>query len=367
MTIDSALNLGLPAAPLTQSTELAGELQIVYNALRILQQVLDDAGITGGTTLPSSVIDVAHGGTAANTLTGILKGAGTAAITGISSSTAGHLLKCTGANTYAFQAPAGAGTGDVVGPASAVAGSIVVYDGVTGKLIKDSGARLCFDNLVLPKTSGYGIQVDTTTPTFGWRDIIGAIETRPAAGGGAASLPDFVVYRGSIYQYRFGTTAPNNHLHEAFLGFHIPHDYVPSSDLFIHVHWSQIVVDTGGTAAVPGVAKWYFDISYADGHGTAGGAADPFVAPITVSITQQGSTTQYGHLIAEVQFSNNGGTGGLFDSASIQVDGLFLVRVYRDPTDVADTLNQDTFVHSVDIHYQSTNVATKQKAPNFYT
>ena len=140
MTIDSALNLGMPATPLTQNQEIAGELQIIYNAIRILQQVLDDAGITGGGTVPSSVIDVAHGGTGAATLTGILKGAGTAAVVGISSSTAGHLLKCTGANTYAFQAPAGAGTGDVVGPASVTAdGNIAVYNATTGKLIKDGG------------------------------------------------------------------------------------------------------------------------------------------------------------------------------------------------------------------------------------
>jgi hypothetical protein len=222
-------------------------------------------------------------------------------------------------------------------------------------------------NLVLPKTSGYGIKVDTSTETFGWRDLLGAIQTRPSAGGGASAVPDYVAYRGNIYGWRFGTTAPNNHNHEAFIEFHMPHDYVPGSDLYIHTHWSQTTVDTGGTAGVPGVAKWYFDISYADGHGTAGGAADPFISPITVSVTQQGSTTQYGHMIAEVQFTNNGGTGGLIDSNTISVDGLILVRVYRDPTDVADTLNQDTFLHFVDVHYQSTNIATKNKAPNFYS
>jgi hypothetical protein len=186
-------------------------------------------------------------------------------------------------------------------------------------------------------------------------------------GGGAGANPDYVVYRGGLYGYRFGTAAPNNHLHEAFIEYHIPHDYVPGSDLYLHVHWSQTTVDTGGTAGVPGVAKWYFEVSYADGHGTPGGAADPFIAPITVSVTQQGSTTQYGHMIAEVQFTNNGGTGGLIDSNTIAVDGLILVRVYRDPGDAADTLNQDTFVHFVDVHYQSTNMATKNKAPNFYS
>lgn len=223
----------------------------------------------------------------------------------------------------------------------------------TSDLTKVSG------NLVMPKTSGYGIQVDTSSPSFGWRDLLGQIQTR----GVGASDPDWVAYRGNVYQYQF----KNAHLHEAWLNFHIPHDYVPGSDLYVHVHWSEITVDTGGTAGVPGNAKWYFDISYADGHGTAGGSADPFIAPITVSVVQQGSTTQYGHMIAEVQFTNNGGTGGLIDSNTIQVDGLVLVRIYRDPADVADTLNQDPFVHMVNLHYQSNNMATKNKAPNFYS
>jgi hypothetical protein len=213
-------------------------------------------------------------------------------------------------------------------------------------------------NLNLSGTSGTGIKVDLTTPTFGWRDILGQIQTK----GVGASDPDWVVYRGSVYQYKFAA----GHLHEAWVNYHVPHDYVPGSDLYIHVHWSENVVDTGGTAGAPGNVKWYFDITYADGHGTAGGAADPFVAPITVSVVQQASTTRYGHMIAEVQFTNNGGTGGLLNSNTIQVDGLFLVRIYRDPADVADTLNQEPFVHMLDLHYQSHNLATKNKSPNFY-
>jgi len=220
--------------------------------------------------------------------------------------------------------------------------------------------------LILPKTSGYGIKVDNVTPTFGWRDITGDINTRPAAGGGAAAIPDFVAYRGNIYQYRFGTTAPNNHLHEIFLDFHMPHDYAPGTDLFIHVHWSQIVVDTGGAAGVPGVAKWYFDMSYSKGHGTPGGAADAFNAPLTTSITQQGSTTQYGHMIAEVAITSTAGDSTHIANTRIAPDGILKIRLYRDPADVADTLDQDTFVHFTDLHYQSTNIATKQKAPDFY-
>ncbi len=250
--------------------------------------------------------------------------------------------------------------------------STPIYESYTTGLLCHSGDKKVFGdtyqhgNLNLRSRSGLKVLTPAGAASHGWRDLLGTITIKGTGGGGVAANPDYVVYRGGLYTYRFGTIAPNNHLHEAFIEYHIPHDYVPGTDLYLHVHWSQTTVDTGGTAGVPGVAKWYFEVSYADGHGTPGGAADPFVAPITVSVTQQGSTTQYGHMIAEVQFTNNGGTGGLLNSNTIQVDGLVLVRVYRDPGDVADTLNQDTFVHFVDIHYQSNGMATLNKAPNFY-
>ena len=215
---------------------------------------------------------------------------------------------------------------------------------------------------VVSKAVSTGIKVDPAAPTFGWADMLGDINVK---GTGAAN-PAWNLYRGSIYQYQFNSANVN----EVWVNFHIPHDWVPGTDLYCHVHWSQNVVDTGGPAGVPGVAKWYFDATYADGYGTAGGAGDPFIAPITVSVTQQGSTTQYAHMIAEVQCGTSGGAGGtMLDTSSIQVDGLILLRLYRNKTDVADTLDQSPFAHMVDLHYQSNGIrGTKQRnGPNFYT
>jgi hypothetical protein len=215
-------------------------------------------------------------------------------------------------------------------------------------------------DLIMPKTSGKGIKVDNTTPTFGWRDIIGQLNDRTAG----ASGPVWSTYRGNINAWKFPTASGSKNM---YIDFHMPHDYVPGSDIYIHIHWSQNVVDTGGAAAAPGNVKWYFDVTYADGHGTPGGAADPFIAEINTNVVQQGSTTQYGHMIAEVQLSAASPSASQLDSDTLQVDGLLLVRVHRDSNDAADTLDQSPFIHFIDIHYQSTNMATKQKAPDFYT
>jgi len=211
-------------------------------------------------------------------------------------------------------------------------------------------------SIILPKESGSGIQIGPYPATYGWRDLLGPIDVKTVG----ATEPIWALYRGSIYAYTFDTATA-----ECFLTFHIPHDWVPGvvgagRSAYIHMHWSTNVVATGNI-------EWNFDISYADGHGVAGGAADPFIAPITVKVVQQASTTQYGHMIAEVEFANDGGTGGKLDYNTIVVDGLLLVRAYRIKGNAADTLNQVPFGHTCDIHYQSTNLGTKQKEPDFYT
>jgi hypothetical protein len=210
------------------------------------------------------------------------------------------------------------------------------------------------DNITVPKTSGKGIRVDTASPTFPWHDIIGELKIKSPG----ASDPALVTYRGNIQQYQFSNAVTN----EVFLEYHIPHDYLPGSDIHIHTHWSQITVDTGGPAGAPGTVKWSFDVSYAKGHNQA-----PFSAPITATVTQQASSTQYQHMLPEVQLSAASPSGSQLDTDDIEPDGVILVRAWRDPTDGSDTLDQAPFLHFIDVHYQSTNIGTKQKAPNFYS
>lgn len=209
------------------------------------------------------------------------------------------------------------------------------------------------NNIVISKILGNGIKVDTTTPTFGWRDLIGDIHVHAIS----ANDPTFSVYRGNVKQFSFSNAIMN----EVYINFHMPHDYVPGSHLYIHPHWSQIVVDSGGTAGAPGNVKWSFEVSYAKGHNQAA-----FSTPITTSVIQTASTVQYQHMLPEVQLSATTPSASQLDSDDLEIDGLLLIRVFRDPTDLADTLNQVPFLHYVDIHYQSTGIPTKQKAPNFY-
>src|SRR4030042_401776 len=66
----------------------------------------------------------------------------TAAGTGVSISQGNHAMLYADGVNVELPVTAGAGAGDVVGPASAVDGKVVLFNGTTGKLIKDSGVTL---------------------------------------------------------------------------------------------------------------------------------------------------------------------------------------------------------------------------------
>jgi hypothetical protein len=283
--------------------------------------------------------------------------------------------------------------------------------------------------LVVPKTTGTGIKVDTDSPTWGFADLLGNLGVRVTGGVN----PVFSAYHGTMYQYSFGT-APGET--ELILEFHTPHDYVPGTDWYIHVHWS---VNGAGT----GTVNWMYDLAYAKGYGQedftgTAGANDQVV----VGVTQDIAATHV-HQIAEVQCSASGGlispaavnvsiTSGtaaltaasalftaadvgrtvavlgagaaaatlnttvsaftsttqvtladnasttvtaqpsyryrVLDSARLEVDGLLLARAWRDSARAADTLSVAPFSHFVDLHYQTNGVmGTKTKNAPFYS
>lgn len=204
-------------------------------------------------------------------------------------------------------------------------------------------------NVTLLKTSGQGIKVDITTPTFGWRDLLGKVTQRNTGG----SKPTHAIYRGSLRQYQFAAGK------EEFFTYHIDHDHVPDSDIFLHVHWSHIGDDVSG-----GTVTFEYEISYAKGFNRGA-----FSAPVSTTFIGTANTTQYDHVITEVQVSAATPSANQLDSNDLEPDGIVEARVKVTSNDI--TVNAggvpDPFIHEADIHYQSTNIGTKQKAPDFYT
>ena len=202
------------------------------------------------------------------------------------------------------------------------------------------------ENLILPKTAGNGIKVDNTTPTFGWRDLRAEIRTRGVGG----SDPNDTTYIGNVKAYSFSVND------QAWIEFHIPHDYVKGTDIHLHFHWSH-----NSDAVTGGSITLGADVTYAKGHNQAA-----FAATVNPTLSPDASTTQYQHMVSEVQLSASSPSATQIDTDDLEPDGLILARVYLSANNIAGAA-VDPFIHEVDIHYQSTNIATKANVPDFYT
>ena len=227
-------------------------------------------------------------------------------------------------------------------------GVVIVHSG--GAIDVREGARIqSAESFTLPKAAGKGFKVDAEFPTFGWRDIIGNVHPK-ATGAGS---PTRAAYAGAnLGQYAFIANDVCD------FEFHIPHDYVPGTDIYFHVHWSHTGTSISGNAV--------FDIyhAYAKGHNQANFPAEKNVA-ITYATTDIATTPAARHRIEEVIISGPAATATLVDRDDIEVDGLVLATLKLTTLPTIGGGGK-LFIHTCDLHYQSTNMATKQRAPNFY-
>ena len=204
--------------------------------------------------------------------------------------------------------------------------------------------------LQVPKTQNSGIKVDSLgTPSYPWHDLVGHIFVDPNDPDNA----QYNVYRGGIKAPQFIANVS-----DAYVNFHMPHDYVVGSPIYIHVHWSH-----NSTLVTGGSVTWGLECMYSKGHDQ-----DFFELPVLITVAQVASTVQYQHLVAETAASTSGGSLVQLDTDKLEPDGVIQCRVYLDSNDmtVSSGLVPNPFVHFVDIHYQSTCVGTKSRAPNFW-
>lgn len=228
--------------------------------------------------------------------------------------------------------------------------TIITLEVTEGSVQYTAAPTLIANDIVFDKAAGLGSKIDLEDPTFGWRDIIGKVIPKSV---GAGSPVRSVYMGGQLGQYAFMANDAYD------MEFHIPHDYVPGTDIYIHLHWSHNGTSISGNAV--------FDIyhSYAKGHNQGNFAAEKNLT-ITYVTTDIATTPQYRHRIDEVVMSGPSATATLMDRDDIEPDGLILMTVKLTTLPTIGGAGK-LFVHTADIHYQSTNIGTKQKTPSFYT
>lgn len=176
---------------------------------------------------------------------------------------------------------------------------------------------------------------------LGWKDIVGNVNVRSGP-----TAPSFTAIGGSgFYAYEM-VNSGNDYI---FNEFHIPHDYAPGTEMYIHTHW----IAANATA---GNVTWDWRIAYAKGYAQAAFNLD---TPTTVSVTTANPASgAWTHMISEVKFTDIAGGSGLINSSNIQTDGIILSRVERN---ASDSYASSVWLLFVDLHYQARKVSTKNR------
>lgn len=190
-----------------------------------------------------------------------------------------------------------------------------------------------------------GIKLNIGDPQFGWHDLLSP--TTPYTGP-ANESPTFTEFVTDIHAYQFKVGDKSYHQ------FHIPHDYAPGTDLYIHVHWLQ----TSGLVQPNSVVTWEFASTYAKGY-----QQQMFSQPKLLQVSQTANQTPLIHHISETKLTIAGGDTTHLDTNQIETDGLIVVRTKLH----ANGMPVNPFMLFCDVHYQSTGIPTKNKNYNFWT
>jgi len=203
----------------------------------------------------------------------------------------------------------------------------------------------------IPKTEGTGIKVDPAAPTFPWVDLIGFVQ--PNTSTPPTTQPSREVFRTGVNALEYDADD------EMDIVFHVPHDWVPGSDSFVHLHWAH-----NGTA-ISGDFIASINVTYSSRDGATVFPAATTLVPISVSTPDVATIPQYMHYVTEIPLTTASPSAAEIDSDDIEVDGMFLVTVKT--TTVPTITGGHLFIFTGDIHYQSTGIGTKNNAAPFYT
>lgn len=146
-----------------------------------------------------------------------------------------------------------------------------------------------------------------------------------------------------MYAYRFSTSDA------VWFCYHIPHDIVPDFPIHFHAHWT-----TNGTST--NRVTWEWSYMYAKGFDQ--GNFD--VSGTIVKASQQAAGSAWRHMVTETEAVTIAGLS--------EPDGLIYCRLRRISNETSPIANNGDAVYllTADVHYQSTDASTINRAPNFY-
>jgi hypothetical protein len=166
-----------------------------------------------------------------------------------------------------------------------------------------------------------------------WVDVTSSVVTRDSG----PSVPSYTTFTTGFYGYEMIGASTAKTIYEKF---HIPHNYKPNSGCFIHCH----IISGAGTNTSNNF-QLTFSWIYADGSGV-------FTAPDSVSVLGK-FENDYQHKIIEIPTAILPNT--------MEVDGIIICSITRDPNAANDTLAQSLWIVFSDVHIETTKLATKYR------
>lgn len=169
--------------------------------------------------------------------------------------------------------------------------------------------------------SATGLILDSTTGSSVTREAI--IQPLPITNAAPGAV---TVVSGGMRSFGFDGGASTE---ELFYHCDVQHDYIAGGDMVFHVHWMPATA-TGGNV------KWQIEYQWVEG-----GATWP--APTTLTGTDAAGATAWADKRTDITIP---GAGRTYNSR-------LMVRLFRVPTDAADTYAGDAVLSSVGMHYQA--------------
>ena len=193
--------------------------------------------------------------------------------------------------------------------------------------------------LRLPSRSDSGIKVGTDTASvYPWLNVHAEVTTK---GVGATNPPWTQLGATSFWGYNFDVNDV------VWMNFTMPQDCVDGSNTIIQAHWT---ID--GTNVNP--VKWQWECAYAKAHNQG---AFNFASSDTFTATSTPGGTLYQNYATE---SSEFTLAGMEPAGVVS---LVTTRITNGATDNTDGI----FLLTVDVHYRSRGVGTKNAAPPYYT
>lgn len=193
-----------------------------------------------------------------------------------------------------------------------------------------------------------------------WKDLYGLISVR--TGGQANPLSLQAMDTNSKF---YGYATASGGLSDAYLEFHVNHDYKVGSDMFLHLH---IMTNNNSNANLTVVFTADVSLAQLSYSGSTNPSHSKFFQESGGAVTLAPLQHTFDaspidrHIVIEQPLSTNGGSSTTLDSSKINVDSLILVRIRRNGGAGSDNANNNyTFLLQCDLHYQTSRIGTLRR------